>query len=111
MHSGGAGLVLHRDGQAGLPGFPLLPETFEGKGIHHRLGVMESDSGPGRAGASRANATLGRRQPFRTNSFPGNCLMTRFISSPSNATLTAEAGKPLWRMTSSTLVSSRLSVS
>jgi len=38
---------------------------------------------------------------FFTNTFPGNCRSSRFISSPSKATETAEAGKPLRRMMSS----------
>ena len=45
---------------------------------------------------------------FRTNNFPGNCLTARFISSPNNATDTAELGRPLRRMTSSMADSSRL---
>ncbi len=43
-------------------------------------------------------------QRFRTNSFPGNCFTTRFISRLSKATLTAELGRPLRRITSSTRV-------
>ena len=39
------------------------------------------------------------------------CLMMRFISRLNNATDTAEAGNPLWRITSSMLVCSWLSVS
>jgi dTDP-4-amino-4,6-dideoxygalactose transaminase len=42
---------------------------------------------------------------FRTNSFPGNCFTTRFISRLRSATLTAELGRPLPRMTSSMLIS------
>jgi len=48
---------------------------------------------------------------LRTNNFPGSCLTTRFISSPSNATLTAELGKLLRRMTSSMLDSSLFNAS
>ena len=48
---------------------------------------------------------------FRTNNFPGSCLTTRFISRPSNATLTAELGKLLRRMTSSMLDSSLFNAS
>lgn len=38
---------------------------------------------------------------FLTNTLPGSCLSSRFISSPKSATETAEAGKPLRRMRSS----------
>ena len=48
---------------------------------------------------------------FLTNNFPGNCFTTRFISRPSNATLTAELGKLLRRMTSSMLDSSLFNAS
>jgi len=45
-------------------------------------------------------------QIFLTKIFPGNCRTNRFISNPNNATLTAELGKPLARMTSSMFDSS-----
>ena len=48
---------------------------------------------------------------FRTNNFPGSCFTTRFISRPSKATLTAELGKLLRRMTSSMLDSSLFNAS
>ena len=43
---------------------------------------------------------------FLTNNFPGNWRITRFISRLSRATETAEAGRPLRRITSSMLISS-----
>jgi hypothetical protein len=43
----------------------------------------------------------GFAQTFRTNSFPGDCFMNRFISKPSKATLTVGLGRSLARMTSS----------
>jgi hypothetical protein len=46
------------------------------------------------------------RYVFFTNTLPGNCRSSRFISSPSRATETAEAGKPLRRMMSSMATSS-----
>ena len=45
-------------------------------------------------------------QLFRTNSFPGNCLINRFISKLNNATFTAELGNLLARMISSMSVAS-----
>ena len=48
-----------------------------------------------------------RRKPdaaylFRTNNFPGNCLINRFISRLNSVAFTAELGNPLPRMISST---------
>jgi hypothetical protein len=50
-------------------------------------------------------------QWFRTNNFPGNCVINRFISKLNKATLTAELGNPLRRITSSVLDSSLLRAS
>jgi hypothetical protein len=54
---------------------------------------------------------FGLSQVFRTNIFPGNWRISRFISRLSSATDTAELGKPLFRITSSMLISSLLRVS
>ena len=48
---------------------------------------------------------------FRTNIFPGNWRISRFISRLSSATDTAELGRPLLRITSSMLISSWSSAS
>jgi hypothetical protein len=74
---------------------------------------IPADEQPRPLTASGAAILAARRNPqrFRINNFPGSCLMTRFISKPSRATLTVEGDRPLWRITSSTLDSSRLSAS
>ena len=50
-------------------------------------------------------------QLFLKNIFPGNCRISRFISRLSSATDAAELGRPLFRITSSILISSLLRVS
>ncbi len=66
------------------------------------------DSNFGRPGFLAVRRT---DQIFLTNSLPGNCRISRFISNPSSATDTVEGGRPLARMISSMDFSSSESVS
>ena len=56
--------------------------------------------------AVQPKSKQGLSQVFFTNTLPGSCRINRFISNPSSATETAEAGKPLRRMRSSMATSS-----
>ena len=75
-------------------------------------GVHGEDQGEGAIPIGYLPLSRPRRgQLLRTNSLPGSCLTSRFISRLSNTTETVEAVKPLPRINSSMGVSSRLNAS